>query len=129
MTIDWNSAPLICDDLESRQPQASEIFTQISERWRLRTMGVLAAAGDPLRFSRLRERLVPVSQKSLTKTLRDLERDGLVKRVVFPEVPPRVEYSITSTGISMLEQVYPLWIWAVENMDKFKKARREYDER
>src|ERR1700761_9335170 len=99
-----------CDDLGLKKPQAIEIFAQISERWRLRTMGVLAAAGGPLRFSRVMNRVGGVSQKSLTKTLRDLERDGLVTRAVFPEVPPRVEYTITTLGIAMLEQVHPLWM-------------------
>ena len=82
-----------------------------------------------MRFSRVMEKVEGVSQKSLTKTLRQLERDGLVTRVVFPEVPPRVEYSISPLGIAMLEQVHPLWMWAVQNLDKFEKARRQYDKR
>jgi DNA-binding HxlR family transcriptional regulator len=65
----------------------------------------------------------------LTKTLRQLERDGLVTRALFPEVPPRVEYTITVLGMAMLKQVHPLWLWTVRNVEEFEKARRKYDER
>lgn len=68
-----------------------------------------------------------VSQKSLTKTLRQLERDGLVTRVVFTEAPPRVEYEATELGLEMLEQVHPLWVWAVKNLERFQVAQAQFD--
>lgn len=67
----------------------------------------MVGAGTPLRFSRLMEHVKGVSQKSLTKTLRQLERDGLVTRKMFAEVPPRVEYAMTALGVEMLKHVEP----------------------
>ncbi len=92
-------------------------------------MAELAAAEAPLRFSRLLERVEGVSQKSLTKVLRQLERDGLVTRVVFPEVPPRVEYTITPLALEMLDLIHPLWRWASENVAQFQAAQAAYDRR
>ena len=128
MGIDWKSANAACDELGPRRDSiAREVMTQMAEKWTLWTMAVLAEAAAPMRFSRVMEKVEGVSQKSLTKTLRQLERHGLVTRVVFPEVPPRVEYTISPLGIAMLEQVHPLWMWTVQNLDKFEKARRKYD--
>ena len=59
--------------------------------------------------------------------LRQLERDGLVTRVVFAEVPPRVEYAITEVALEMLELVHPLWRWAATNVAKFQAAHTRYD--
>lgn len=130
MKIDWEYANAACEKLgPQRDTIAREVVTQMAEKWTLWTMAVLAEAAVPLRFSRVMEKVEGVSQKSLTKTLRQLERDGLVTRVVFPEVPPRVEYTISALGIAMLEQVHPLWMWTVENLDKFEKARRQYDKK
>lgn len=128
MSIDWDYANAVCEALgPQRDSIAREVVTQMAEKWTLWTMAVLAEAAAPMRFSRVMEKVEGVSQKSLTKTLRQLERDGLVTRVVFPEVPPRVEYTISPLGLAMLEQVHPLWMWTVQNLDKFEKARRLYD--
>ena len=128
MSIDWDYTNAVCEELgPQRDSIAREVVTQMAEKWTLWTMAVLAEAAAPMRFSRVMEKVEGVSQKSLTKTLRQLERDGLVTRVVFPEVPPRVEYTISPLGIAMLEQVHPLWMWTVQNLDKFEKARRQYD--
>ena len=113
-------------DLEQSE-LARELVTRMGEKWTLWTLAVLDEAAKPLRFSRVLEQVEGVSQKSLTKTLRLLERDGLVTRVVFPEVPPRVEYAITPIGEEILEQVHPLWIWAVRNVVRFERAQRRYD--
>ena len=64
----------------------------------------------------------------MTKVLRQLERDGLVTREVFAEVPPRVEYAITDLALEMLELVHPLWRWAATNVAKFQAAHAAYDE-
>jgi len=101
----------------------------MAEKWTLWTLAVLAEAGEPMRFSRVMEKVENVSQKSLTKALRQLERDGLVTRKVFPEVPPRVEYEATDLGQEMLEQVHPLWLWAVKNVERFQKAQASFDQR
>ena len=65
----------------------------------------------------------------MTKVLRQLERDGMVTRVVFAEVPPRVEYAITELALEMLELVHPLWRWAAANVAKFQAAQTAYDMR
>jgi DNA-binding HxlR family transcriptional regulator len=128
--INWKEVNEACDAMEPEQESlARVIVTQMAEKWTLWTMAVLAEAGGPLRFSRVMERVEGVSQKSLTKTLRQLERDGLVTRVVFAEVPPRVEYAMTGLGLEMLEQVHPLWMWAVKNVGRFEAARAEFDAR
>ncbi len=128
--IDWSEANEACEHLSPRQNTlVRDIVTQIAEKWTLWTMAILAEADAPMRFSRIMEQVEEVSQKSLTKTLRQLERDGLVTRVVFPEVPPRVEYEITALGREMLEQVHPLWMWAVENIRRFETARTRYDKK
>jgi DNA-binding HxlR family transcriptional regulator len=130
MAIDWEHANAACEKLgPQRDSIAREVVNQMAEKWTLWTVAVLAEADAPMRFSRVMEQVEGVSQKSLTKTLRQLERDGLITRVVFPEVPPRVEYTISALGIAMLEQVHPLWMWTVENLGKFEKARQQYDKK
>lgn len=88
-----------CDSTTSAQKNlAREIVGQFAGKWSLWTLHVLTDSGGPLRFARLHERIEGISQKMLTQTLRQLERDGLVTRTVFPEVPPRVEYALTEKG-------------------------------
>ena len=125
--IDFEAANAICDALSPGQDVlVREIVSQISEKWTLWTMAVLAEAGAPMRFSRVMEHVEGVSQKSLTKTLRQLERGGLVTRKVFAEVPPRVEYQITKLGEELLMQLHPMWLWTVANVKRFEKAQLDY---
>jgi DNA-binding HxlR family transcriptional regulator len=126
--IDWQAANEACDAMSpAEESLARMIVTQMAEKGTLWTMAVLAEAGGPMRFSRVMEQVEGVSQKSLTKTLRQLERDGLVTREVFAEVPPRVEYAITNLGLEMLAQVHPLWVWATANVKRFVEAQTRYD--
>jgi DNA-binding HxlR family transcriptional regulator len=67
-----------------------------------------------------------VTQRMLTLTLRQLERDGLVVRHDFDEVPPRVEYELSETGMELLVRLVPLWTWIVENADSFREARQRF---
>jgi DNA-binding HxlR family transcriptional regulator len=128
--IDWAEANAACEALtENEDSLTRDIVTSIAEKWTLWALAELAAADAPLRFSRLMERVEGVSQKSLTKVLRQLERDGLVTREVFPEVPPRVEYAITDLALEMLDLIHPLWKWASENVAKFQTAQSTYDRR
>jgi DNA-binding HxlR family transcriptional regulator len=125
--VDWDAADAMCERLSPEQDVlVREIVTQISEKWTLWTMSVLTRAGAPMRFSRVMESVEGISQKSLTKTLRQLERGGLVTRVVFPEVPPRVEYEITKLGHELLVQLHPVWLWTVTNVKRFEAARSKY---
>ena len=126
--IDWEATDAACEHLDPQQDSlVRDIVSQVADKWTLWTMAVLAHADAPLRFSRIMEQVEGISQKSLTKTLRHLERDGLVTRVVFAEVPPRVEYQITNLGNELLEQVHPLWLWAVANVNAFSAAHARYD--
>lgn len=126
--IDWVEAGAACEALtENEDSLTRDVVTRIAEKWTLWTMAELAAAEKPMRFSRLMERVEGVSQKSLTKVLRQLERDGLVTRVVFAQVPPRVEYATTELALEMLELVHPLWKWAAENVGRFQAAQAGYD--
>ncbi len=126
--VDWAEANKACDELtESEDSLTREIVMRFAEKWTLWTLAVLAEANAPMRFSRVMERVEGVSQKSLTKVLRQLERDGLVTRVVFAEVPPRVEYAITELALEMLGLVHPLWKWAATNVAKFEAAQAAYD--
>jgi len=68
-----------------------------------------------------------VTQRMLTRTLRQLERDGLVIRHDFGEVPPKVEYELSDTGMELLVRMIPLWTWIVENADRFREDRLKYD--
>jgi DNA-binding HxlR family transcriptional regulator len=125
--IDFEAANAMCEKLSPDQDVlVREIVTQISEKWTLWTMAVLAEAGTPMRFSRVMEQVEGVSQKSLTKTLRQLERGGLVTRKVFAEVPPRVEYEITKLGEELLVQLHPVWLWTVANVKRFEAAQAKY---
>lgn len=125
--VDWDAANAICERLSPEQDLlVREIVTQISEKWTLWVMSVLAQAGEPMRFSRVLEQVEGISQKSLTKTLRQLEKGGLVTRMVFPEVPPRVEYRITQLGEELLIQLHPVWLWTVANVERFEAARAGY---
>ena len=119
-----------CDALTEVQDDLTrEMVTHLADKWSLWTMAVLADAGGPMRFSRVMEKVEGVSQKSLTKTLRQLERDGMVTRTVFAEVPPRVEYAMTELGGEMLEHVEPLWMWVAKSVGRFQAARAAFDSR
>ena len=126
----WSAATELCDSqTEDEDALTREMITRLADKWSLWTMAVLAEAGAPMRFSRVMEQVEGISQKSLTKTLRALERDGLVTRKIFAEVPPRVEYAITPLGIDMLEQVAPLWTWVAKSVASFRTARAKFDVR
>src|SRR5580693_6230816 len=128
--VDWAKANAACEAMtENEESLTRDIVTRLAEKWTLWALAELAAARGPMRFSRLMERVEGVSQKSLTKVLRQLERDGLVIRAVFAEVPPRVEYETTELALEMLELVCPLWVWAAANVAKFQAAQAAYDSR
>jgi DNA-binding HxlR family transcriptional regulator len=90
---------------------AREVFHQLVDRWSLLVIGALGKE-PKLRFCQLRDQIEGVSQKMLTQTLRQLERDGLVSRQVYPVVPPRVEYRLTPLGTGLLSTVRGICSWA-----------------
>ncbi len=103
----------------------SEVLARVGDKW---TVLVVSTLGDgPKRFNELRKALGSISQRMLTLTLRALERDGLVRRTVFPTVPPRVEYELTRLGRSLLEPVSGLSLWARKNRAAIAEARLRFD--
>jgi DNA-binding HxlR family transcriptional regulator len=121
-------AESLCECLSEKEDQLTrELMTGIADKWSLWTLSVLYNAGGPIRFTRVMEQVEGVSQKSLTKTLRQLERDGLVTRRLFPQVPPRVEYAIAPLGVDLLRHVEPLWRWVAERIGEFTTARESFD--
>lgn len=104
-----------------------EVLGRVADKWSLLVISTLEEGA--LRFSELQAHIPGVSQRMLTRTLRLLERDGLLIRTVHPEVPPRVEYELTPTGRTLIGPAKELGIWAVENQRHILQARQEYDSR
>ena len=111
----------------TRNCPSRQILDRIGDTWSVLIVGSLA--DGPLRYSELAARIEGVSPKMLTQTLRGLERDGMIGRTVFPVVPPRVEYELTSLGRSLLGLVSGLEAWAQEHMPDVVNARDDYDTR
>jgi DNA-binding HxlR family transcriptional regulator len=82
----------------------------------------------PMRFNELRRRVGGISQRMLTLTVRGLERDGFVKRTVFPTIPPRVDYELTPLGHSLLTPIQQLGTWALQNISLVEHAQRRFDQ-
>ena len=93
------------------------VLSRVGDKWSLLVLYNLQHR-EPVRFKELQRQIPDISQKSLTQTLRTLEEDGFVSREVFPEVPPRVEYSLTPRALSFLPLVENMINWAKENMDE-----------
>jgi DNA-binding HxlR family transcriptional regulator len=128
--LTWERIKDFCETLtDAEDALTREMVSRISDKWSLWTMSVIAEHGRPMRFSRIMDQVEGISQKSLTKTLRGLERDGLVTREVFAEVPPRVEYTITALGAQMLDNVAPLWLWVAKSVQRFQDCRDAFDHR
>jgi DNA-binding HxlR family transcriptional regulator len=113
---------------EAQDDLMRQILNCVGDTWAMWTLHVLGEAGT-LRFSRIMERVEGISQKMLTKTLRQLERDGFITRTMFLEVPPRVEYALTDMGHQLIAQYSPLWIWGCNNIHRFENARADFDAR
>ncbi|HVY18969.1 MAG TPA: helix-turn-helix domain-containing protein [Bauldia sp.] len=103
----------------------SALLAQIGDKWTL--LVVRDLSDGPRRFSEIRRALGSISQKMLTTTLRALERNGFVTRTVYPTVPPRVDYALTSLGRDLLEPVSALSEWALKNAERVERAQRTFD--
>ncbi|MBB5667083.1 DNA-binding HxlR family transcriptional regulator [Rhizobium leguminosarum] len=102
-----------------------DMMQQIGGKWSTLLLEVLAA--EPRRFGELRRMLPDISQRMLTQTLRDLQRDGYIAREVFPTKPPSVEYSMTELGRSLYLPLSQLLNWAEANHDAVRAARSRFD--
>lgn len=101
------------------------ILARICDKWSLVVIYTLNNAGqEPVRFKQLQRQIPDISQKMLTTTLRTLEEDGYISRTVYPEVPPRVEYTLTERTKSLLPHINALIDWAAENLDAIIRDRK-----
>jgi len=104
----------------------NEVLSRVGDRWSVLVVISLAQYGT-LRFNELKRNL-GISQRMLSLTLKELERDGLVNRTYHPTIPPKVEYNLTEMGQSFREPVNTLGHWALANLNKIDAARETYDE-
>jgi DNA-binding HxlR family transcriptional regulator len=102
-----------------------EIIGRVADKWTMLALEMLSEHGR-LRFTRLGDLIGGVSQKMLTKTLRQMEADGLVVRTVFPVIPPRVEYELTELGLSLGEAFCGVWIWAERHREAILRSRKAF---
>ena len=107
--------------------RVSEVLARIGDKWSV--LALMLLSDGPRRFNELRRTIGGISQRMLTMTLRGLERDGLVKRTVYPTKPPRVEYELTELGHSLREAVVALGKWAFSHLDVIQAARLVFDKR
>ena len=110
---------------ESQCATVSSILARVGDKWSVQTIVLLDK--EKKRFSDLKRGIPNISQKMLTSTLRSLERDGLVKRTVYPTVPVKVEYELTELGYSLWSVVDALGQWSIHNVNKIIEARQQFD--
>jgi DNA-binding HxlR family transcriptional regulator len=104
-----------------------EVLNRVGDKWSVLIVSLLA--DGPKRFSALRRAIDGISQRMLTLTLKGLERDGLVTRMVFPTIPPRVEYELTELGRTLRRPIQTLAKWAQDNRERIQQSRNRYDAR
>jgi len=122
-----NRAEIVCQTLsEDDDGVRREVLAHAGSRW---SLGILHALGvyGKMRHAEIKRQMTGVTQRMLTKTLRSTERDGLLTRQEFSEIPPRVEYELTALGRGLLIRMSPIWTWIVENVEDVREARRRFD--
>ncbi|AZK95862.1 transcriptional regulator [Streptomyces tsukubensis] len=107
--------------------EVRQILDRVADKWSLLVIALLDSR--VVRFSELRREIDGISQRMLTVTLRQLERDGLVRRTVHPVVPPRVEYALTALGCTLHTTIRSLVTWTEEHQNEIAAARETYDAR
>jgi DNA-binding HxlR family transcriptional regulator len=106
----------------------TDLIGRVADKWTMLVLEVLEEHGEQ-RFTQIARHVPDISQKMLTQTLRQMERDGMVVRTVHAVVPPRVDYRLTELGTTLGAAFCGVWIWAEENLRKVEEARRRFDER
>ena len=104
----------------------STLLSRIGDKWTVLVVSTLA--GGSKRFNELRREIPSVSQRMLTLTLRNLERDGLVSRTVTPSIPPRVDYALTGLGHSLQKPITALADWALDHVEQIHAAQARFDD-
>ena len=103
----------------------ADVLARVGDKWTVYIVGILS--NGPMRFSEIRRAVSAISQRMLSLTLRGLERDGLVTRTVTPTIPPRVDYELTATGLTLIEPLKLLGSWALENRNYVEDSRTKFD--
>ncbi len=116
----WKAQPVAGGECPVR-----DVIDHLGDKWS--TLLIMVLASRPHRFSEIRRAVPDISQRMLTQTLRDLQRDGLIEREVFPTNPPSVEYRLSPLGQGLLEPLAAMVVWAEKNHAAIKAARVAYD--
>lgn len=104
----------------------NDLIGRVADKWTMILLEVLNDHGQ-LRFTQIARKVPDISQKMLTQTLRQMERDGMVTRTVHAVVPPRVDYQLTGLGQSLGAAFCGVWLWAEQNLDTVEAARQKFD--
>lgn len=107
--------------------EVKRVLSRVGDKWSLLVITLLGK--HPMRFNELRREVDDISQRMLTLTLRNLERDGLVSRTVYPTIPPKVQYELTELGSTLLDTIQSLVNWTISHLDDIAQAREAYDAR
>lgn len=110
------------------QALVNDLIGRVADKWTMIVTEVLIAGGT-LRFTELARQVPEISQKMLTQTLRQMERDGLLVRTVHPVIPPKVEYVLTGLGLSLGDAFCGVWTWAEAHLAQIEAARQVFDSR
>ena len=121
-----HDAPFLKDVDPRVNALVTDLIGRVADKWTMLVLEVLAEKGE-LRFTRISEGVPGISQKMLTQTLRQMERDGLLVRTVHPVIPPKVEYRLTDLGLGLGSAFCGVWLWAEENIDRIEAARQRFD--
>jgi DNA-binding HxlR family transcriptional regulator len=128
METNWSTRiPLPLIDPYKANCPSRQVLDLIGDKWA--SLLILLLTDEPKRFSMLQRSIQGISQKMLTQTLRRLERDGLISRTLYPEVPLRVEYALTPLGETLCAPISALVNWAEEHIDEVSAAQNTYDAR
>ena len=112
-------------DIYNKDCPTRQVLNRIADKWTVLVVGSLTQRTK--RFSELKKEISGISQKMLTQTLRGMERDGLLTRKVYPTVPPKVEYTLTALGHSLITMLNEIRNWSEGNIEKVLVAQKEYD--
>lgn len=115
-----------CDEWPEDGRPIREVLDRVGDKWSMLVIGTLQQG--PMRFTELQQSVRGISQRMLTLNLRHLERDGLITRAVYAEVPPRVEYTLTELGETLISPVLTLAKWALDNHQQIERNREHFDE-
>ena len=103
-----------------------DLIGRVADKWTMLILEVLEQGGT-MRFTRIGQAVTGISQKMLTQTLRQMERDGLLSRTVHPVVPPHVDYALTALGHGLGEAFCGVWVWAEAHLAQIETARQTFD--